>query len=218
MLSWHAVQMETSTGIVKSILHLSLLTLLVSGQAQAGVYRCKDASGATTYSQTPCKAGEKSQTMNHVQRTTDPAMAQACKGAHQFSGIVFSRMQAGASPEEVMDEYGGVNYINAPTLNIINYVGTFRHQVDTPNHQVRKLASTKCMNGGFGRFAATDLPLTEDDLIMIGALPPRQPGVAQPSQGETGTPPAAAPTTPDAQTIQQLEQYLEQLKAQQQQP
>lgn len=193
-------------------LPLAALLLIPLDPAQAAVYRCKDASGATTYSQTPCKTGQTSQSMNHVQRTADPAMTSACSAAQRFAEVVYEKIQTGAAPDAVIDEYGGVNYINSATLNIINYIGTFRHQTETPVYQVSKLARSKCHNGGFGRFAASDLPLQEDPMPPGLAAPEPRPtdATAQPAV------PAAPAGQPDAATIQQLEQYLEQLKAQQQ--
>lgn len=221
------------------ILSFGLIAAFAMSNAQAGVYRCKDANGATTYSQTPCKAGETSQSMNHVQRTANPEMAEACSLARDFAGDVLTLMQSGAGSDSVIDQYGGVNYIAAPVLNIINYVSTFRLQKDTSPSKIGSLTYTKCRNGGFGKFQPQELPNYEPPMQPAMAPPPatQQPGTSSlqpamappPATQQPGTPsmqpamplppsvqqPATPVTTPrhqDQSTISTPEQYRDYLK------
>ena len=59
------------------ILVLSVLSVLAAG-AQAQVYKCVDASGKTTYEQSPCPAGAKS---TAISRTVPPAPPPAAPAA-----------------------------------------------------------------------------------------------------------------------------------------
>jgi|GEM_PF-2791846 len=193
---------------LRLLLLLSLFSF--SPASPAGVFRCKDASGATTYSQIPCKAGQHSQNMHHVQGNHDPGMQAACSAAREFSEHVFVRLQAGVPPAQLIADYGGVNYISTPALNIINYTSGFRHQADIQAFKVGALTQSKCRNGGFGRFAASELPVAEPPTGQN----PGPSALPTPSRPANGSVPSMPRDPPAADTAKQLDKYLKQLAPQ----
>ena len=164
-----------------------LLTLLVDSQTvYARAYRCTDASGNITYSQSPCAADQTGTRMRGMNtgKISDPG---ACMHVRRFATESFERLQGGTEPSLLINQYGGPGYINSITLNTINFVSGFRFNKDVSALKVGALAYNKCANRGFGKIQTSDLP---DEI-----LPPQKPVTDEP-----GSIPLPSQVTPGAGT------------------
>ncbi|TCK18615.1 uncharacterized protein DUF4124 [Thiogranum longum] len=163
---------------------LAIALLVASHPVAARVYRCADASGSVSYSQTPCTAAQTGAQMRGVgaRKTTD---REACAQVRNFASKSFGAIKQGAEPSRLIDKYGGPGYINPLTLNVINFVSGFRHSQDIASMKVSALAFNKCVNGGFGKLSITGLP----------------PEMAPPPVDIPTQPPVAAQTPPPSPVI-----------------
>lgn len=138
---------------------LLLLTaaLIYQHTAQAAVYRCKDAAGRIAYSQLPCPAEQHSDQMRGINSTVRQDK-DLCRDARDLGMHAFTTVQGGSEPAEVIDEFGGLNYINPPTLGVINFAASLRYNADVTPQRVGSMTFARCIEGGFGKLSAGDLP------------------------------------------------------------
>ena len=163
--------------ITHAVLALSL-GLVVTASAEARVYRCTDADGKISYSQVPCPAEAKSDTMrlgNKERQDRD-----LCKLARDLAVSAYEDIRAGSEPGAVMDDYGGVDYITPATLSVINFAAGFRYNDDLNAQRVGAMAFARCREGGFGQLSPGDLPEPERE-VMPGVPPEGYPAVTAPS-------------------------------------
>ena len=143
--------------------------------SNAGAYRCTDAGGNVSYSQTPCASGQTGARMRGVGGTATVGDGEACALVRSFAVESFGRIQRGAAPTTLVNDYGGPGYINTITLNVINFVSGFRFNEDVAASKVGGLAYNKCKSGGFGKIQTSDLPveiLPPDDEVNEVTQPP----------------------------------------------
>lgn len=136
--------------------------VLSCGIAEARVYRCSDAGGQITYSQSPCPADQQSDQVRGVSAAPRQDK-ELCALARDLAATVFADMSQGTDPASVLDQYGGVNYINAPTLGVINFAASLRYNEDLTPQRVGSLTFSRCREGGFGKLNAGDLPKADID-------------------------------------------------------
>lgn len=144
------------TNKLPSVYLAALLGVAMSTAVDARVYRCTDAAGKISYSQVPCPADTKSDTMrlgNKERQDKD-----LCKLARDLAITSYEDMRTGSDPGAVMDEYGGVDYITPATLAVINFAAGFRYNDDLSSQRVGAMAFARCREGGFGQLSEGDLP------------------------------------------------------------
>lgn len=146
---------------------LLLLTaaLIYQDAAQAAVYRCKDAAGKIAYSQLPCPAEQQSDQMRGINSTVRQDK-DLCRDARDLGMHAFTAVRAGSEPAEVIDEFGGLNYINPPTLGVINFAASLRYNTDVTPQRVGSMTFARCIEGGFGKLSAGDLPKLDAEGVM----------------------------------------------------
>ena len=140
---------------------LIIPSLLVT--SQAATYKCTAENGDITYSQTPCK---QNQTTNTI--LTSPLKSETmedCKYAGAFSKMIFRRMRSGYRTQHLYDSFGGLHAISESTLGIINYVYSFKHASATRSDRVAFLTVTKCNAKTFGEVRCEDFPEQFQDTI-----------------------------------------------------
>lgn len=147
---------------------LLLITLLTCQTAWARVYRCTDAAGQVSYSQTPCKASQQSAQMRGLEEGSKQDR-DLCRTARDLGMLAFEDMSKGIEPDAVMDQYGGVNYISHAALGVINFVASLRYNQNLTAQRVGSLTFARCREGGFGTLSEGDFPELEPD-----AAPPQE--------------------------------------------
>ena len=125
--------------------------------AQAGVYRCKDAAGKIAYSQLPCPAEQQSDQLRGINATVRQDK-DICRDARDLGMRAFTQLRSGSEPDEIIDEFGGLNYINPPTLGVINFAASLRYNTDVTPQRVGSMTFGRCLEGGFGKLSPGDLP------------------------------------------------------------
>lgn len=141
---------------------LVLFSLPYSFDAQAAIYKCVDADGGITYSQTPCKTDPKT-----VQAVTlqsgSAAEAVDCRFANRFAYETARSMKNGASSSEIFNRYGGLDSLSKGTINLINYVYSHRSNEGVSAQRIAGLTEAKCQARSLGDVACEDLPLSFTD-------------------------------------------------------
>jgi len=165
-----------------AVMLMSAALLINSSPCEARVYRCTNASGNISYSQTPCPAGQTGAKMRGI-GTTKVVDREACSLVRSFATESFNKLRGGTESSQLIDKYGGPSYIDTLTLNVINFVSGYRLSEDISAMKVSGLAYNKCVNGGFGKLQRDNMP-TE-------MLPPRVPASQPPVPGQA--PPQIAP-------------------------
>lgn len=149
--------------------------------AQAGVYRCKDAAGKIAYSQLPCPAEQQSDQLRGINATVRQDK-DICRDARDLGMRAFTQLRSGSEPDEIIDEFGGLNYINPPTLGVINFAASLRYNTDVTPQRVGSMTFGRCLEGGFGKLSAGDLPnLDAQGKTRSGLTDPKPPTDPPPS-------------------------------------
>lgn len=141
---------------------LSMLSSVHWGVVEARVFRCVDGNGDVAYSQSPCPADQQSDQMRGLSRARHQDSG-LCGQARQLAATVFLEMADGAEPAAVIDRYGGLNHVNAPTLGVINFAASLRYNDELSPQRVGALTFSRCREGGFGKLQPGDLPAIEDE-------------------------------------------------------
>ena len=177
------------------VITLALAGMLGATFADARVYRCTDAAGKISYSQVPCPADQKADEMRGVSSGAKQDK-DLCQDARELAMQSFSKLGNGVEPSDLIDEYGGVNYITPATLSVINFVASLRYNQDLTSQRVGSMSFARCREGGFGKLSPGDLPSFDPELdpsqrqmpVMPNyPLPPAEP-VAAPAAPAAGIP------------------------------
>jgi hypothetical protein len=145
--------------VPKHVIECSVLvTLLLSCDVHADVYKCTDADGSLTYSQVPCAVPEKTEKIAVTQTHNETATAE-CEYAVKFALSAAGAMKNGAGSDELFDLYGGLDSVTKGTIGIINYVYEFRPNVAVTEERIAELTQAKCEAGSLGDVACAALPL-----------------------------------------------------------
>jgi len=150
---------SNGTFSLKAVAMLFGFALLVdTSPCTARAYRCTDAGGNVSYSQSPCAASQTGARVYGV-GTTTVRDREACTLVRSFATESFGKLQRGTEPSTLISKYGGPGYIDPITLNVINFVSGFRFSTEVPASKVGGLAYNKCKSGGFGKIQTSDLPV-----------------------------------------------------------
>ena len=141
-----------------------VLLLPLFSDAGAAAYKCIDANGDVTYSQTPCWQNQKTdKTLQSGQKRVN---TEDCKYAGAFSQMTYGHMRSGLSTQQLFDRYGGVNSISRSTRGVINYVYSFRLSTDIEPGRLAELTIARCKAKAFGQVACEDFPQEFQDMIF----------------------------------------------------
>ncbi len=112
-----------------SFFALALVGLaLASSAGAADIYKCTDADGNLSYSQTPCPK-QKSVEVS-VSGSGGSNESVDCSYANRFAFSAARLMQAGTRSDELFNRYGGIDSLSKGSINIINYVYGYRTSND----------------------------------------------------------------------------------------
>ena len=140
---------------MRAALTALLLTLIVSpAELSAQVFKCEEADGTLTYSQTPCAAPDAAA----VKAPAADAEPLDCRYANKFAFATARRMQGGVPSSELFRAYGGLDAVSKGSLGIINYVYSFRTASDVSAERIAGLAQAKCEARSFGDVSCEALP------------------------------------------------------------
>ena len=157
---------------------LCVVAFMLSTHAMARVYKCKDAEGNITYSQTPCAASSEQKQLSHSSNSKGVDAA-TCRMVGQAAHEVFSDVKAGKDAQVIINSYGGLNGINPRMLNLVNYVGSFRAHGNISRERVAQLSVTKCRSGGFGSITVDDLQFQDPMLAQQASIASQRQQVAK---------------------------------------
>lgn len=142
---------------MRPIIALVLLIMCAhSAELRAEIYKCKEADGTLTYSQTPCskEAPVKVQTSGSSDSAID------CSYANKFAVSTAQLMRKGIASDEVFNRYGGLDALSRGSIGVINYVYSYRTNLDVTAERIAGLTQAKCKAKGFGDVSCEVLPLS----------------------------------------------------------
>ena len=131
-----------------------LVVLLAGASASADVYRCTDASGSLTFSQTPCAGGAERVNLD----ATKSKSATECRYAEPFARAIGSMMRRGMEKDDAMEEFGGADEFSRGALRLVNYVYQYRNTSSMSVDRIVTLTSTQCETGTLGDVSCSALP------------------------------------------------------------
>ena len=131
-----------------------LVLLLAAGLASADVYRCTDANGSVTFSQTPCAGGAERVNLD----ATKSKSARNCRYADHFSRAVGRLMRQGVSKDDAIEEFGGLDDFSRGALRLVNYVYQYQNTSNVSVDRIVSLTSTQCETGTLGDVSCSALP------------------------------------------------------------
>ncbi len=139
-----------------SFILLVTAVAMFPGSATAGIYKCTDDDGNITYSQAPCPNQQ-----NETVKTTGSASradAAECSDARQFALLTARQMRAGGTSDVAFNRHGGLGAMSKGSINLINYVYSFRTNPDVAVERIAALTSAKCQAGALGDVRCESLP------------------------------------------------------------
>lgn len=136
---------------------LALLFVLacLSFSTHAGIYKCLDTDGNTSYSQVPCPV---EQSTAKVMNRTSASEQFDCRIANNFARRTATEMRAGQSSGDVFAAYGGIDAMPRTSVGIVNYVYTHRQNTDTSTNRITALSAARCSGGSYGSVSCDDFP------------------------------------------------------------
>ncbi|MBT8079733.1 MAG: DUF4124 domain-containing protein [Gammaproteobacteria bacterium] len=178
---------------------LGLSAFLLAGvlygppDAAADIYKCKEADGSLTYSQTPCPDNDT--TVIITETGTERIIEKRdCRHAHQFALSTAGSMREGAASTDIFDYYGGVDSLSNGSIGIINYVYIYRNKTSVSIERIASLVESQCEGGTMPQVSCVDLPISfteqlggcsddsnEEDKtqLAVADAPPQAPLAAQ---------------------------------------
>jgi hypothetical protein len=141
-----------------------ILALLMSLNVDAEIYKCKDAEGSLTYSQTPCASVDKTERVMGVESSKESEPAD-CGYANKFALATARVMKNGAGSDELFNLYGGLDSLSKGSIGVINYVYQFRQNDAVSIERIAALAQSKCEVRALGKVACEDLPILFTDRL-----------------------------------------------------
>jgi len=141
----------------------------LSSHVMARVYKCQDASGNITYSQTTCVASSDQKQLSSSRKSISVDVT-TCKMVGQAAHEIFSEVASGKDAQAIFQSYGGLSGMNPRMLNLINYVAGFRLNEGIRAERVVQLSISKCRNGGFGVISVNDLQFQDPMLAHQASM------------------------------------------------
>ncbi len=142
---------------MRTALTVLLLVLAVSpADVPAQVFKCKEADGTLTFSQTPCS----SDTEPEIAAAPDEVAEELpdCSHARDFAFETARSMHGGISSAEVFQAYGGVDALSKGAIGIVNYVYSFRMNEQVSAERIAGLTATRCQAQVFDDVSCETLP------------------------------------------------------------
>ena len=139
-----------------SIVLLSASLVAWPTSLNAGIFKCVDANGDTSYSQTPCQSAE--QTAKVISNATQKNTNVDCRIANNFARRMATGMRRGQSSGEMFDSYGGIDALPRTSIGIINYVYSHIGNVETGVQRITALSAARCSAGSYGPVGCDDFP------------------------------------------------------------
>lgn len=130
--------------------------LLTPPNTVAGVFKCIDADGSVTYSQSACEPEQ--ETSKILEISSDTAPRQDCRVSERFASSVAERMKDGENSNQVFRHYGGIDSLNPSTVSLINYVFSHKNNDAASISRITALTTTRCEVGSFGISDCDTLP------------------------------------------------------------
>lgn len=161
-----------------ALIALWLVLSVTPADVSAQVFKCKEADGTLTYSQTPC-ATEDVAVVKIADAESEPL---ECGYANKFAFATARTMQGGVPASEIFRTYGGLDALSKGSLGVINYVYSFRTADDVSAERIAGLAEAKCEARSFGDVTCETLPRAFVESI----------GGCDDEEGNMGVPAAAA--------------------------
>ncbi len=131
----------------------------------AGVYRCTDNTGNVSYSQLPCQGTTTSQELNVGRKSSPDELGtvnienkEVCREVSLMAKGIYPAMKKKKDISHVFKDFGGLNSLTPATINIINYVASFRYNNSMKISRIGNLSYTRCVRNGFGKITAEDFP------------------------------------------------------------
>lgn len=142
---------------MRAITLLALLTTCVlADDTRAEIFKCKEADGTLTFSQTPCST----EAPVTVRTSTGDTSEFNCSYANKFAFATARTMQSGVPSDEVFNRYGGLDALSKGTIGVINYVYSFRTNDEVSAERIAGLSQAKCKARSFGDASCDALPLS----------------------------------------------------------
>lgn len=142
---------------MRSILVAALLvTSAFAAEAHAEIFKCEEADGTLTFSQTPCSK----EAPVTVKTSAGDTSEFNCSYANKFAFATARTMQSGVPSNEVFNRYGGLDALSKGSIGVINYVYSFRTNDEVSAERIAGLSQAKCKARSFGDVSCDALPLS----------------------------------------------------------
>lgn len=135
---------------------LGLFSMSYSTASHAAIFKCTDANGGVSYTQTPCPAAEQTQKVIANTQSNKPRVD--CRIANNFARRTATQMRAGQSSGELFDAYGGIDALPKTAIGVINYVYSHKQNTDTGAQRISALSAARCSAGSYGPVSCDDFP------------------------------------------------------------
>lgn len=142
----------------RMVYHTLAICCLMLGTtaAEAGIYKCVDTSGNTSYSQTACPDGGD---VEAIETQAGATRSGNCRITRNFAWQTAKSMQDGALSGQIFDQYGGINALSPTSIALINYVFTYKHNYEASAARITELAVRRCEVGSFGNTDCDQFPV-----------------------------------------------------------
>ena len=139
---------------------LLLASLAFVMPVHADVYRCVDADGATTYSQTPCSTSAEKVAVASTAVSTGTA---DCAFAEKFIRATSRLMRQRVDKDRLFEQFGGPDAFDNGATKIVHYVYQYQDTQSMSHDRIAELAVAQCKTGTFGDVNCESLPKSYTD-------------------------------------------------------
>ena len=210
------------TALAAYLLMLAVTPVEVSAQ----VFKCKEADGTLTYSQTPCSEDPEPEVA--APSPEEPVEQPDCTHARTFAFEAARSMQSGISSAELFQAFGGVDSLSRGAIGIVNYVYSFRTTEQVSAERIAGLTEIKCQAQALGDVSCETLPhqftkrfggcnAEDESSSLQAAHSAQESATSDDPAAQTRTATAVgrpASTAPDSQAIEQCKKrYRDQIDA-----
>lgn len=144
--------------IIGSLIVFCALSVAVgTPDARAEIYKCKEADGSLTYSQTPCPNNDTNVVVSET-GTEYAITVLDCRYANRFAQETANAMRDGAASTDIFDQYGGIDALSGGSISIINYVYVYRTKTNVSAIRIADLTEAQCLVAAMPNVACDDLP------------------------------------------------------------
>ncbi len=134
----------------------SITTVSFPTTVSAAIYKCADANGGVTYTQTPCVGANETQKVLAENANKKPKVD--CRIANNFARSTAMAMRSGQSSGDVFANYGGIDALPRTSIGVISYVYSHKDNVNTDVNRITALSAARCSAGSYGPVTCDDFP------------------------------------------------------------